>query len=299
MLTNLATLYKKTVECTNIPNDERSLGYHWFRNQEKSNWFAIPKNEISLKELAVIKILFEYKPILTSPINSTLEATKWHQFLFLKGDSPITYGQTIRISQFSYSGEKINLSELEVALKGFFSINTIIVWIDSFNGLIIEIDPVSFENDFTSIVQTLESEFFINPYFYVGKYRPLSNETPVIFSEEIKMFEQGKTLLPMERVLGLEKLFPLLITLQLSSELRNTLQRDLLPVFSDDPEMLITIKAFLEHNLNVTLTAKKLYIHRNSLQYRLDKFEEKTGINLKSFQGALTVYQACMLHEMS
>ncbi|AGK52533.1 PucR family transcriptional regulator [Bacillus sp. 1NLA3E] len=299
MLNKLATLYINTVVSSNPLNDGKSLCYHWFRNLEKGNWFGIPKNEIGDSELAVLQTLFDYIPILPSPFFGSLEAKKWQQFLFLKGDSPITYGQIIRISQFSYSGEKILLSELEAALKGFFHNNTIIVWQDPFNGLIIEINPHLFENDFESIVQTLESEFFINPYFYVGRHRPLSNETPVIFSDESKMFEKGRSLLPMERVLGFEKLFPLFITLQLSDELQKILQRDLLPVFSEDHEMLVTIKAFIEHNLNVTLTAKKLFIHRNSLQYRLDKFTEKTGINLKSFQGAVTVYQACLLFELS
>ena len=57
--------------------------------------------------------------------------------------------------------------------------------------------------------------------------------------------------------------------------------------------MYATIKVFLENNLNASLTAKKLYIHRNTLQYRIDKFIDKTGIQLKDFYGAFTVFLAC------
>ena len=62
-------------------------------------------------------------------------------------------------------------------------------------------------------------------------------------------------------------------------------------------DMLKTIKTFFECNLNVSLAAKKLHMHRNSLQYRIDKFIEKTSIDIKQFKGALTVYLAILLHE--
>jgi DNA-binding PucR family transcriptional regulator len=63
--------------------------------------------------------------------------------------------------------------------------------------------------------------------------------------------------------------------------------------------MYSSIKVFLENNLNASLTAKKLYIHRNTLQYRIDKFIDKTGIQLKDFYGAYTVFLACLLFEQS
>jgi len=60
-------------------------------------------------------------------------------------------------------------------------------------------------------------------------------------------------------------------------------------------EMLQTIQVFLQCNLNASLTAKKLYIHRNSLQYRLDKFIENTGIDIRSFTNAAFVSLAMLL----
>jgi DNA-binding PucR family transcriptional regulator len=74
-------------------------------------------------------------------------------------------------------------------------------------------------------------------------------------------------------------------------------KQELNEAFLDDPEMFSTIKVFLENNLNASMTAKKLFIHRNTLQYRIDKFVEKTGIQLKDFYGAFTVFLACILFE--
>lgn len=56
-----------------------------------------------------------------------------------------------------------------------------------------------------------------------------------------------------------------------------------------DTELVQTLKVYFECNLNVSLTAKKLYMHRNSVQYRIDKFIEKTGLDVKHFHEAAAV----------
>lgn len=58
-------------------------------------------------------------------------------------------------------------------------------------------------------------------------------------------------------------------------------------IFSDE-EMINTAEEFLENNLNVSETSRKLYLHRNTLMYRLDKIEKLTGLNLRKFSDAVT-----------
>lgn len=53
-----------------------------------------------------------------------------------------------------------------------------------------------------------------------------------------------------------------------------------------DPETSLTIKTYMRCNLNASLTAKRLFIHRNSLQYRIDKFIERTAIDIRQFEEA-------------
>jgi len=55
-----------------------------------------------------------------------------------------------------------------------------------------------------------------------------------------------------------------------------------------DEETLITVDKFFENNLNVSETARKLYIHRNTLVYRLDKLQKQTGLDLRNFDDAIT-----------
>ena len=60
--------------------------------------------------------------------------------------------------------------------------------------------------------------------------------------------------------------------------------------FYQDHVMIDTLKAYLDSNLNMVSAAKKLYIHRNTLIQRLDKFHQVTGFDLRVFGDALLVY---------
>jgi sugar diacid utilization regulator len=55
--------------------------------------------------------------------------------------------------------------------------------------------------------------------------------------------------------------------------------------FSD--EMMETVRVFFEHDLNITSASKELFIHRNTLNYRLDKIKRDTGLDLRTFQDAI------------
>ena len=62
-----------------------------------------------------------------------------------------------------------------------------------------------------------------------------------------------------------------------------------------DEETLTTINKFFENNLNVSETSRQLYIHRNTLVYRLDKLQKSTGLDLRTFDDAITFKIALMV----
>ena len=62
-----------------------------------------------------------------------------------------------------------------------------------------------------------------------------------------------------------------------------------------DEETLITINKFFENSLNVSETSRQLYIHRNTLVYRLDKLQKSTGLDLRVFEDAITFRIALMV----
>ncbi len=64
-----------------------------------------------------------------------------------------------------------------------------------------------------------------------------------------------------------------------------------------DEETLMTINKFFENSLNVSETSRQLYIHRNTLVYRLDKLQKGTGLDLRVFEDAITFKIALMVVE--
>ena len=62
-----------------------------------------------------------------------------------------------------------------------------------------------------------------------------------------------------------------------------------------DRETLMTVQSFFENNLNVSETSRKLFVHRNTLVYRLEKIKKLTGLDLREFDNAVTFKVALMV----
>ena len=62
-----------------------------------------------------------------------------------------------------------------------------------------------------------------------------------------------------------------------------------------DKETLFTIQKFFENNLNVSETSRKLFVHRNTLVYRLEKIKKLTGLDLREFDHAIVFKVALMV----
>lgn len=68
-------------------------------------------------------------------------------------------------------------------------------------------------------------------------------------------------------------------------------------IFNDE-EMLGTAEEFLRSSLNVSETSRNLYMHRNTLLYRLDKLEKATGLNIRSFSDAVSFRVLTVIHRL-
>lgn len=63
-----------------------------------------------------------------------------------------------------------------------------------------------------------------------------------------------------------------------------------------DSETLETVKCFFDNNLNISETARKLFVHRNTLMYRLEKIKKLTGLDVRNFDHAIIFKIAMMIH---
>ena len=62
-----------------------------------------------------------------------------------------------------------------------------------------------------------------------------------------------------------------------------------------DEETIQTIRQFFEDSLNISEASRNLYIHRNTLVYRLDKLQKLLGLNIRNFEDAMTLKIALMV----
>lgn len=297
MLKNLLSIYENATLLTSRPeNPSEPLFYFWSESEHVG--IGIPKTEISDKEVNLLKTLYTFLEFQLTTLSPA--ANEWYDFLFLEGHLPTHYsGTNLRFIQFHIQGVPANQTEIEFALKGFFTEDVYIVWESETQGIVIEeMKQISLlEEELISMTETVESDFYVKITFFIGKPHPFSDQLRATFQQEKEYFLFALNNLSTPNIFTFERIFPAYLAHRLPVDLKQKATQEIVDVFIEDPELFSTIKFFLENNLNASLTAKKLYIHRNTLQYRIDKFTEKTGIGLKDFYGAFTVFLTCLLFE--
>ena len=107
-----------------------------------------------------------------------------------------------------------------------------------------------------------------------------------------KFFDTEKTIITYEN-LGIARLIYQLPTTLCDMFLREIFKRG--SIESLDAETLFTIQKFFENNLNVSETSRKLFVHRNTLVYRLEKIKKLTGLDLREFDDAIVFKVALMV----
>ena len=107
-----------------------------------------------------------------------------------------------------------------------------------------------------------------------------------------RVFDTEKTIINYEN-LGIGRLIYQLPTTLCEMFLQEVFKKN--PIDALDQETLFTINKFFENNLNVSETARKLFVHRNTLVYRLEKIKKLTGLDLREFDDAITFKVALMV----
>jgi carbohydrate diacid regulator len=154
------------------------------------------------------------------------------------------------------------------------------------------------ENIATNIADTISAEFYtkvsIGISTIVDNIKDLARayKEAQIALEVGKVFETEKVIISYEN-LGIGRLIYQLPTTLCEMFLQEVFKKGSLE--SLDRETLMTIQSFFENNLNVSETSRKLFVHRNTLVYRLDKIRKLTGLDLREFEHAITFKVALMV----
>jgi DNA-binding PucR family transcriptional regulator len=298
MINKILSYFPDSVTYENYPAAP-SPDYYLFKNSDTwPLWIGIPKNKVSDSQLDLLKNLFHFVENEDYP-QLKGAAFSWNKFLFQDGEIPSAESDEVRFIQFQLQANNMDYVEIHEALNGFFPEHTII-WVTDSYGIIIEEKKEVSENEeeLSSIASTLESDFYVKISFYIGKFQKVSAQLPHFFNRERQVFEELSRHSTRDIVYTFENAFPMLLATNLPEHLKEIMESSILDAFGEDKELMTTIKVFLENNSNASLSAKKLYVHRNTLQYRLDKFMEKTGVNLKDLDATVVVYLASLYEEI-
>ena len=150
------------------------------------------------------------------------------------------------------------------------------------------------------IEDTLRNELFVRTVIGIGTISEHLRSLADSYKEaqtaiEVgKVFDTEKTIINYEN-LGIGRLIYQLPTTLCEIFLSEVFKKN--TIESLDQETLFTINKFFENNLNVSETSRKLFVHRNTLVYRLEKIKKLTGLDLRLFDHAIVFKVALMVRK--
>ncbi len=149
-----------------------------------------------------------------------------------------------------------------------------------------------------SIVDILGSELYLKAYIGIGTIVDNVKDLPRTFKEAQVALEVGKVFDTEKFIISYDNLGVGRLIYQLPTTLCEMFLSEVFKkgsIESLDYETLFTIQKFFENNLNVSETSRKLFVHRNTLVYRLEKIRKLTGLDLRKFDHAIVFKVALMV----
>ena len=194
---------------------------------------------------------------------------------------------------------------VQEALKEFFSseANDFVTAVDEKNIIVVkELSPEDGYGEVQKIADSmldmLSSEVMLSTRVSYGTIVNEIKEVSRSYKEAKMALEVGKIFFVDRKIVAYNALGIGRLIYQLPIPLCKMFIKE---IFADvspddfDEETLETIAKFFENNLNVSETSRQLFIHRNTLVYRLDKLDRATGLDLRVFDDAITFQIALMV----
>lgn len=225
---------------------------------------AVADNDLTPREAALLAALAP-QPTSRNP---------WAHFL--AGTGPIPASGVVRLVQFTTAAAPSEPKMWLDALLSLFGGDYTGFWITPTHAIVVEPEstaPIDCA-DLLSILDTLDPDFDTQTHGYLGQFWPVTAAMPALFAEEQRLaaYTDARCANLQQAALGYYTQ-----AARKDSRLLATLRA----AIDQDTEMRPVITSLYEHLGNLTATAKALYIHRNTLQYRLDKFQQATGFSLR------------------
>ncbi|MFB4167069.1 PucR family transcriptional regulator [Virgibacillus sp. JSM 102003] len=290
MIEQLRKIFSSLVLYNEISNKNR-YNYKWFMTNEKQV-IGINQKELTEKDTTLLHIFL--RPYNVSIPQMTAEEQQWKSYIstdITDSTSSLTY----RFIYFSFQPFQIEPESFKEAINEFYARQVPVLFENDHEGIIVETNPkdtISYEQ----IIDVLMSDLYVKIKFFVGPY--LHTLSAAKRYHQILVNGANTTFAYSDKTVSTYiDAVPFILVDQMGSNTRADIINSVLGETEHDKDLLKTIEMFIACNLNVSVTAKELYMHRNSLQYRLDKFTEKTGIDIRQFHQAMAVQLAITINK--
>ena len=201
-----------------------------------------------------------------------------------------------------------NCNEIAVELvKNLADIRSgdFVVAMDEHNAVldVEDIDPAKLQEKLSSIagslVDNLLAEAMIKVRVGYGNPTDVLPKIAESYQEAKMALEVGRLFYVEKEIMAYDRLGIGRLIYQLPMSLCEMFIREVfgdeVPQILDDEEAMSTISKFFENNLNISETARQLYVHRNTLVYRLERIEKAIGLDIRTFDDAMIFKIATMV----
>ncbi|MFJ5963925.1 helix-turn-helix domain-containing protein [Bacillus sp. NPDC093026] len=282
MLEKLKLVYGKHI-ISSPTNDKHIL---WYQT-DQGEIFGVDGTELSSRETLLLNSLLT--PINLSNTQETEDEKNWYSYLF--EEKSLTVHEPVRVYYFRMFHQAEQKQQIKEAVSSSLD-HTHLIWTGADTAMMIQSNATS-ENGqldkLNDLSQAFTSDFLTDSVFLQGQLHLPNEQLRTRLLNEHQLFltliQRGKL---RSGVATFYQCLPYLFRYNphaVSSSISDAFKETVL-----DREVSRTLKTYMQCNLNASKAAKALYVHRNSLQYRIDKFIERTGIDIRHFPEASATY---------
>jgi carbohydrate diacid regulator len=162
------------------------------------------------------------------------------------------------------------------------------------------LDETLLEETAGSLAANIETEVMCRVHIGCSRFREDDTEYQKLYGQAALALEAGKRFYHNRNVFSYDKLGIAKIVWQIPQKAGAEFLEE---VLGDQAQELLNeenytlIHCFFDNNLNISETARQLYLHRNTLVYRLERIQKITGLDIRRFEDAITMKIALMLLE--